>query len=75
MPTQHKTEETIDRSRLQLLGVLAAAGASGACGPTPSKGGMNQKNYDSYQKAKKLSPDTEKPPKIGGEGESGGGSH
>ena len=73
MPTRHKTEETVDRSRLQLLGALAAAGASGACVETSERTADQQyKEYEAYQKAKKLSPDTEKPPRIGGEGESGG---
>lgn len=54
-------KETVDRSRLKLLGVLAAAGASGACV-------QQAEYYPPSGRGREVQPRT-----TGGEGEGGGG--
>jgi len=73
----------VDRSRLKLLGVLAAAGATGACASSPDDplGGLKtgltrSETFDPSKKEdeyKRVKPKTEP---MGGEGGGGdGGSH
>tara|TARA_R110002020_G_scaffold27424_9_gene88381 strand:+ start:13135 stop:13380 length:246 start_codon:yes stop_codon:yes gene_type:complete len=75
-------KETVDRSRLKLLGVLAAAGASGACNATEHGRTVVGDHVARTVEAKDpfstlrgvQSKPVEPPEHAGGEG-GGGGSH
>ncbi len=64
-------EAGIDRSRLELLGILAAAGATGGCASAPSR--ETRGDYQTFGKQKYPYPE-EKPGGEGGEGSGGDGS-
>lgn len=73
MSNEHKDiesgeEPAVDRSRLKMLGVLAAAGATGGCAGAPRRDEYRTFGTQSYPK------DDDEP--MGGEGGGGdGGSH